>query len=81
MIDLLSKFWSWFTTITPLWLRSLVALIVAVLLLIFSFSSCAQTVKVTVRDTPSGVSISTTQTKKDSAGTNISINPNINLAK
>ena len=81
MIDLLSKFWSWFKTITPLWLRALVALISAVIILIFSLSSCAQTVKVTVRDTPSGVTISTTQTKKDSAGTNISINPNINIPK
>lgn len=81
MTELLTKFWSWFKTITPLWLRALVALLVAVLVTIFTLVGCAQTVKVTVRDTPSGVTISTTQTKKDSAGTNISINPNINLPK
>lgn len=68
-------------TISPIWLRYLVAILVAVLVTIFSLVGCGQTVKVTVRDTPSGVSISTTQSKQDSAGTNISINPNINLHK
>ena len=81
MVEILQKLWSWFKSLTPLWLRSLVALLIAILLLVFSFTSCGQTVKVTVRDTPNGVSISTTQTKKDSSGTNININPNINFSK
>ena len=81
MIEILQKLWSWFKSITPLWLRSVVAFLLALLILIFSMSACAQMVKVTVKDTPNGVSITTSQSKKDSSGTNISISPNINIPK
>ena len=80
MIDQLKKFLSLFTNY-PAWIRVVIAFVVSVLVTLYLLCSCGQTVKVVVKDTPSGVSISTTQTKKDSSGTNISINPNINFPK
>ena len=61
----------------PLWVRVLVTVLLASVLSIYLLCSCGQTVRVIVKDTPSGVSISTTQTKQDSSGTHININPNI----
>ena len=78
MIDKLNSLINFLRTL-PVWLRSILLLLISAIILIFSLSSCGQTVRVTVRDTINGVEISTTQTKKDSSGTNISINPNINL--
>lgn len=63
----------------PFWLRAVLILLVGGILLVLS--SCGQTVRVTVRDTPSGVSISTTQNKSDSSATNIRIEPTINFSK
>lgn len=71
---------SWLKTL-PVWLRCLILALVAGLILCLSLTSCGQTVKVTVRDTTNGVEISTTQTKRDSSGTNIHINPNISYQK
>lgn len=65
----------------PMWLRAIVVTLLSVLFALYLFCSCGQAVKVTVRDTPSGVSISTTQTKQDSSGTHININPNISFPK
>lgn len=80
MENLLSKLWTWLSSL-PMFLRAFVLVLLAALVLIasMSMSSCGQTVKVTVRDTPTGVSISTTQTKKDSSGTNIHISPVVSL--
>lgn len=82
MENFLFKLWTWLKTL-PLWLRSLVLVLLSALALIasMSLSACGQTVKVTVRDTPNGVSISTTQTKRDSSGTNINISPNIQFPR
>lgn len=41
--------------------------------------SCGPTVKVTVKDTKDGVTISTTQSSSDSTSLNIQVNPNINF--
>lgn len=63
----------------PRWLRILVTVLISVLLTVYLLSSCGQIVKVTVKDTPSGVSISTQQNKSDSTTTSISVNPTINF--
>lgn len=67
----------------PGWLRAVIIALVAVLsfFLTMTVSSCGQTVRVTVRDTDNGVSISTSQSKRDSSGTNIQINPTVNYSK
>lgn len=71
----LSRFWEWLRSL-PIWLRVVVLALIAALVLIFS-TSCGQTVRVTVRDTGSGVQIDTKQFKTDSSGTHINIKPNI----
>lgn len=78
-MEKLVKFFDWLKTL-PLWLRSIVLLLIAALILIFS-TSCGQTVRVTVKDTPNGVMVSTTQNRKDSTGTNVNVNPTINYNK
>ena len=78
MIEKLRSFLALFRNY-PSWLRYLISALVAVLLTLYLMTSCGQTVKVTVRDTPSGVSISTSQNKADSSNTNIQVNPTINL--
>lgn len=77
-MDKLKHLFSLFSS-APTWLRHIVALLIGVASAIWLICSCGQTVRVTVKDTPQGVSISTTQSSKDSSGTNISINPNINF--
>lgn len=42
-------------------------------------ASCGPVVKVKVEGTKDGVSITTSQTVRDSTGLNIQVNPNINL--
>ena len=76
-MDKFKAFLTWLVA-KPLWLRAVLLAIMAIALFFLTLS-CGQTVRVTVKDTPQGVSISTTQTSKDSSGTNISINPNINF--
>lgn len=76
-METLKKIWDWLKTL-PIWLRSVVLLLVSILALIFSVS-CGQTVRVTVRDTPNGVSISTTQNKADSTSTNIHVSPTVHF--
>ena len=61
----------------PLWARVVASVALALVLLVAT--SCGQTVKVTVRDTPSGVSISTNQNKADSSATSINIDPIVNV--
>lgn len=61
----------------PLWARVVASVALALVLLVAT--SCGQIVKVTVRDTPSGVSIVTSQNKVDSTSTNIKVDPTINL--
>lgn len=78
-MDKLVKFFDWLKTL-PLWLRAIVLLLIASLILIFS-TSCGQTVRVTVKDTPNGVTVSTTQNRKDSTGTNVNVNPTIHYNK
>ena len=82
MNDKLSSLWNWLKSL-PIWLRGIVLVLISALVLIasMSLSACGQTVKVTVRDTSSGVQISTTQNKRDSSGTNISIKPTITFNK
>ena len=63
----------------PLWVRVLITVLLVSVFSIYLLCSCGQTVKVTVKDTPTGVSISTSQSKQDSSGTNIHINPNISF--
>lgn len=77
MNEMISKIWTWLKS-SPLWIRIIAIVCIAVLALL-SMSACGtQKVTVRIKDTPSGVSISTTQNKADSSGTNIQVNPNIN---
>lgn len=78
-MDKLVKFFVWLKML-PLWLRAIVLLLIVSLILIFS-TSCGQTVRVTVKDTPNGVTVSTTQNRKDSTGTNVNVNPTIHYNK
>lgn len=65
----------------PIWLRSVILALVAGLIFCLTLTSCGQTVRVTVRDTSSGVQITTQQDKRDSSATNITISPNISYHK
>lgn len=79
-LDLLTKLLTYLRSL-PVWLRAVLLALVAGVLLCLSLSSCGQTVRVTVKDTPNGVSISTSQNRADSSGTSIKINPTINYHK
>lgn len=77
MNEIVSKVWTWLKS-KPFWMR-IIALLALATLVLLSTSACGtQKVTVRIKDTPSGVSISTTQNKADSSGTNIQVNPNIN---
>lgn len=74
------KLWTFLKSL-PVWLRSLILALIAGLIMCLSLSACGQTVRVTVKDTPNGVSISTSQNRADSSGTSIKIEPTINYHK
>ena len=78
VMDKIKSFLEWLKRF-PFWLRATLLLLVGGILLVLS--SCGQTVRVVVKDTPNGVSISTSQNKADSSGTNIKIEPTINFSK
>lgn len=80
MTEKIKTFLLWLKKL-PSWLRAVILLLGASLAFVLSLSSCGQTVRVTVKDTPNGVSISTTQNKADSSSTSIKINPTINFTK
>lgn len=80
MIETLKNLMTYLKSL-PVWLRAIVLALIAGLLLCLSLVSCGQTVKVTVKDTPNGVSISTSQNRADSSGTSIKIEPTINYHK
>ena len=46
---------------------------------LFSACACGPTVRVSIKGTKDGVSVTTTQTAHDSTGLNIQVNPNITL--
>lgn len=80
MFENLSDFLSWLSRL-PKWLGASLLALLAILafLLSMSVTSCGQTVRVTVRDTDNGVTISTSQNKRDSSGTSIQINPTLHF--
>lgn len=66
----------------PIWARVLVVFLIAIILSVFLATSCASTqrIRISIKDTPSGVSITTSQSA-DSSGTTLNLNPVINLQK
>lgn len=80
MMEILKNLMTYLKSL-PVWLRAIVLALIAGLLLCLSLVSCGQTVKVTVKDTPNGVSISTSQNRADSSSTSIQIKPTINYHK
>lgn len=73
----MTSLFNWLKSL-PIWSRIVVVVILAVLA--FIITSCGtQKVVVRVKDTPTGVSISTTQSSADSSGTTVNVNPNITI--
>lgn len=66
---------------SPMWVKVFVVLACAVLALMSLFAcGPVQKTSVVVKDTPTGVTISTSQSGQDSSGTTISVTPNINFS-
>lgn len=77
MKEKITHLFDWLKSL-PVWSRIVVLVIFAILA--FIISSCGtQKVVVRVKDTPTGVSISTTQSSADSSGTTVNVNPNITI--
>lgn len=75
----LTKAWHWLKTL-PLWLRAVVLLLVGILTLIFS-TSCSTMSRVLVKETTSGVTITTTQSADKQNSTSIQVNPTLNFSR
>lgn len=78
-MDSLSKLWDWLKTL-PVWLRAVVLLLVGILALIFSVS-CSTMSRVIVKETTSGVTITTTQSADQQNSTSIQVNPTLNFTR
>lgn len=76
-MDSLSKLWDWLKTL-PVWLRAVVLLLVGILALIFSVS-CSTMSRVIVKETTSGVTITTSQSADQQNSTSIQVNPTVNF--
>lgn len=79
-MEYLNKFWTWFKSIIPVWLRFVVAILVAVLVLIFSLTSCGAS-KSTVRVYNRADSTTTTisVSNGDGGSTTVNVEPKINV--
>lgn len=75
----LQKIWNWLKTL-PVWLRAVVLLLVGILTLIFSVS-CSTMSRVIVKETTSGVTITTSQSADEQNSTSIQVNPTLNLSR
>lgn len=66
----------------PKWARAVLIFLIASILILLSLTSCASTqrIAIKIKDTPSGVSITTSQSA-DSSGTSINLNPTINFPR
>lgn len=71
--------WDWLKTL-PIWLRAVVLLLVGILALIFSVS-CSTMSRVIVKETTSGVTITTTQSADQQNSTSIQVNPTLNFTR
>lgn len=78
-MDNLTKIWNWLKTL-PVWLRAVVLLLVGILALIFSVS-CSTMSRVIVKETTSGVTITTTQSADQQNSTSIQVNPTLNFSR
>lgn len=63
----------------PFWLRIALVGVVAVFMVLMSFTSCGPTVRVYAKSTSDSVAISISQNVSDSTGLSVSVNPNINI--
>lgn len=77
MSDIISKLLDYLKTL-PMWLRAVVLVLLAGLILIFSVS-CGPAVRVSAKSTSDMVTISVSQNITDSTGVSVSVNPNINI--
>lgn len=78
-MESLTRVWNWLKTL-PVWLRAVVLLLVGILALIFSVS-CSTMSRVTVKETTSGVTITTTQSADQQNSTSIQVNPTLNFTR
>lgn len=74
-----SKIWNWLKTL-PVWLRAVVLLLFGILALIFSVS-CSTMSRVIVKETSSGVTITTTQSADQQNSTSIQVSPTLNFTR
>lgn len=79
LMESLSKIWNWLKSL-PVWLRAVVLLLVGILALIFSVS-CSTMSRVIVKETASGVTITTTQSADQQNSTSIQVNPTLNFTR
>lgn len=79
IMDNITKLWSWLKSL-PVWLRAVVLLLVGILALIFSVS-CSTMSRVIVKETTSGVSITTSQSADKQNNTSIQVNPTLNFSR
>lgn len=78
-MESLIKVWNWLKTL-PIWLRAIVLLLIGILALIFS-TSCSTMSRVIVKETTSGVTITTTQSADQQNSTSIQVNPTLNFSR
>lgn len=78
-MDSIAKVWNWLKTL-PVWLRAVVLLLFGILALIFS-TSCSTMSRVIVKETTSGVTITTTQSADQQNSTSIQVNPTLNFSR
>lgn len=78
-MESLKKLWDYLKTL-PIWLRAVVLLLVGILALVFSVS-CSTMSRVVVKETTSGVTITTTQSADQQNSTSIQVNPTLNFSR
>lgn len=79
-MEYLNKFWTWFKSILPVWLRVVVVVLVAALVVIFSLTSCGasrSTVRVYNRADSTTTTISVSN--GDGGSTTVNVEPKINV--
>lgn len=74
------KIWSWFKNLTPMWLRGLVALLVAILVFLFSIGCSAPKSVIRVHNKADKTTTTIHQTTGDGGSVSVTVTPKLEVS-
>lgn len=77
----LAKIWTWFKSITPLWLKLLIAVLASALILLVSMTGCSSPRSlIRVKNNADGTHTSITQSTGDGGSVSVQVSPKLEVS-